>query len=571
MIRQYKNEELHSLQIKEIPQRTNKWELLIIKLKEIFKEYFYELYDFFLDIMKADYDYKFLIARRCLVLYEIFFTIFEYLDENVEIKGEILSDRIIPEMKDSLFEKRVLLIDDILIHGRRVNAVHDSLMDIIKCEEVDMRVYMATTDKKCMRDDILMKVQFTELAEGWKWKSLSDAIVRAIYVSNMPYTSFVPAINWENEEKGLMNFEQKLFINSTSVGQKIEGCISKVLINQHNRNNLFCVLSYKECIRIYKSKVRPGVLLIPYCFTRAIRADKIDEFFIAFSEHISLLPTIAHVLKKGNLTWDWNVYRMNLLNALLSQLVGIQILRDNYIGMHDYNTLAKSFGENIALEFLKINCNIADKILGDTYNELKEYISNDFKEEEELENIYKRIFLDERETLEKKYEKYLYENRILDEKFAVHQKDRLTGLSIDFIYKSCLDKKMYNDIVVCLIKGMDTGCASVSYKLSKDKEAYVSVIQCGEQSYRIILERYSEVIRYMIVLEENNLQAMDFVEYLENNNVLTFDQSKEIRNFYNYNDQSLENCNVVEILENSEFWTIPNVKEAYIQFINQGN
>lgn len=569
MIKQYSYEKLNELWAEESEGRKSRLDKFIAKLQEIFEEYYEELYDFFIDIMEADYDYKFLIARRCLVLYQIFVQIFEYKGENIRIRGQILSDRIIPKLSCQLKGKKVLLIDDILIHGRRVNDVYEELISCFQCASVDVHVYMATDDEKCIKEDTISNIRYTEIAEGWKWKTLSDAIARAIYVSNIPYTSFVPAITIENKEDLMQPFVETECQDNTSPEQKSESCHSKVVFAIGARPSLFQTVSYAECIREYRSENRDNILLIPYSFTKSVRKDKIDDFFDAFVKHIgSLLPKICGELSTRKEDPGWNSYRLCLFNALLSQLVGVHFFHQDFEKHQDYDTLVKSFGEEISIEFLNMDCKKAQIILNDSYEGLESYICHNFQEDKTLANLYCEIVLSS-EDVKKGYWSYLAENRKLDEERAKKNLRRLSGLSVDYVFRNCKDKTMVESMVLCLLSSMDIGCAAASYKLVGNEQAYASVIMTGELSFRIMLQRYPEIIRNMIFLEEKHADINDYITYLCKQKVIDSYQENELKIFYQDNEENLKNCYVVPIIENRKYWKIPKVAEAHSRYLQK--
>lgn len=569
MIKQYSYEKLNELWAEESEGRKSRLDKYISKLQEIFEEYYEELYDFFIDVMEADYDYKFLIARRCLVLYQIFVQIFEYEKENIRIRGQILSDRIIPKLANRLKGKKILLIDDILIHGRRVSDICEEFITRFRCASVEVRVYMATDDEKCIKGEIISNIQYTEIAEGWKWKTLSDAIARAIYISNIPYTSFVPAIIIEKREDFMLPFLETECQDNTRPEQLNESCHSKVFFCRGLRPSLFQTVSHVECIREYRSEVRENILLIPYSFTKSVRKDKVDDFFDAFVKHIGgLLPKICGELSTRKEDPGWNSYRMCLFNALLSQLVRVHFFNQDFEKYQDYDTLAKSFGEEISIEFLSLDCRKAEIILNDSYEELNPYICRDFQEDETLAEIYHETVLAS-EDVKKGYWSYLAKNRSLDEERAKNNLKRLSGLSVDYVFRNCNDKTMVESMALCLLSSMDIGCAAASYKLVGNGQAYASVIMTGELSFRIMLQRYTEIIRNMIFLEEQHADINDYITYLCNQKVIDSNQENELKIFYQDNKGNLKNCYVVPIIENRRYWKVSGVSETHRRYLEK--
>ncbi len=567
MLKRCDHNELIQLWKEELSVRGKSMDSLIEKLKTILGEYYYELYDYFLGVMEADYNYKFMIARRCLVLYQIFLMIFETTGEKPELKGKVLSDGAIPKLDSALAGKRSLLVDDILIHGRRVCELQERLRVVYGCKNVDIRVYMALDGKKCMQDEILDKVQLTELAQEWEWRTLSDAIVRAIYVSNIPYTSFVPALTMD--KKPAVFSKEWEWRSNESESQRDEGC--KVFIGfqkrESERPNLFEVLSYKECLRSYINSTVNTVLLVPYVFTKAIKREKIDNFFEAFSTHITAFSVICAELRTRK-KWqeDWNAYRLSLFNAVLSQMAGLHFLREEYRGNRDCDTLSRIYGEDITLEFQRMTYDTVQEVLTDSYEDLRKYLCDGFQEEPELEKVYNSLINTGFD--EEKFWEYLSKNRRIDERRAQEDKERLLGISLDFIFKRCSNEENRKKAVLGLLKSMDTGCAAVSYKLLGYGKAYASRILTGEQSYRIIVEKYAEIVRNMIFLEERNEDVWAYITWACENHIIEDEQAEELKEFYGDNKGDLDNWNIVPIIENRKFWKISDVRKNYLEFTN---
>lgn len=565
---QYKNEQLNKLWNRSHSQRVCNIDRLIERMQESLGEYYDELYEFFLDVMRQKYDYKFLIARRCLVLYQIYQRIFEYNQENIWVDGEVLSDRIVAKLRKNLKGKKILLIDDIFIHGRRIETLYNDLRKNCADEDIDVKVYMVTTDKKCISEELAQKIYYTEFAEEWKWKTLSNAIVEAIYASNIPYTSFVSAYTVTNQSKVVLYHKTKSLVNE-SLGQKKMGCISTVLFDKEKRAELFEVFSYVECIREYQSKVCQNTLLIPYAFTKSIKRKSINDFFEKFTQHIKCLPQIANELRSTDDESDmWNTYRLNLWSALLCKLVGVYRSVNEMEGYEDYDTIVKAFGEEIAIELVNINKEQCAIILNQSYAELKQYVCDNMQDDERLLRKYCEN-LQQEKRYEDGYKKYLSYNRSIDEERAINNEPRLGGISVDSAIKVAeeIGKISIEEIAKDILNSMDTGCASVSYGCMEKEKNYASMILTGEQSYRIFLESYAEIIRNIVYLEDGDMDSKDYILQLGMENIINERQKNELLEFQLKYRGRMEECNVTSIIEDRRFWNIPGIGEFHKQYL----
>lgn len=364
MKNQYRHELLN--QIKEariqkyIKENFESFDKFEEKISEALGCQYEAIYDFFYGIITADYDYKILMARRCLVLCQIFTHIFSVREPDMESRGILIGDRAVARYLPDFADKKVLILDDILIHGRSVRHVYKFIAEYNKnIAKLDIRVYMMSHNVKCIEKELLDKIHPAESGYEQEWKTLSNKIVNAIYISNIPYTSFVGAYSVYDLEKdftgGCTNFQ---CINNTNDWQQMQECESAVYFCNNEEPEFFHICSYINCIRIYKSKILGKMTLIPYSFTKAIKADGIERFY----QHIAdCLPTkLQHVkdefLLMSTQTELWE-YKSRLFNALVSCMYGIHFFQGKVNiqdFMYDFDTMVKSYGEEIAMEFMNL-------------------------------------------------------------------------------------------------------------------------------------------------------------------------------------------------------------------------
>lgn len=561
MFKQYENEVLNTLWLDEVE---HKREYLLGKrqiLEDILGNYYDELYDFFGDLISAEYDIKVLIARRCLVLFQLFLQIFAAENSNQQIYGKICSDRYVLGNYEELNGKSVLLVDDILIHGRKIYEVFQEIeknMDKAAGGSVDIRVYMLTDSQKCVPDEIMDKIQFTDYATEWEWKTLSDGIVSTIFATNIPYTSFVGAYFTRNIQKLYRNSKNVQILKNTGKSQEKVGCETEVLFSSQRRLRLFEIFSHIECVRVYKGKCEDNSMVIPYIFTKALKSECLEELFAKMAELCGGMPNIkAELIEKSK----GMIYRMRLFNALLSHIYGLYFFNNSYKPeIFEVDTLVKSFGERIATEFYKMTYEQIVPFLMNDYEGMKEYVFENLTEYSELEEIYRELASGcggYREI----YSKCIGKHRERDELRAQENKERLLGISVDYLFGLCRDEAMCRECAIVMLNSMDTGCAAASYTKALEDNAYASYISPGEQSFRLILEKYAEVIRRMIFLEEKKLDVEKYLEYMRGSLKWSDEEYIELQEFYTNYKGKLKHCNIVSILEDKRYWDIFDVKK----------
>lgn len=568
MFKQYKDANLNKLWAYEMEQKCD----FVLREKEVLQKvlgkYYDDLYDFFLEIVTAKYEIKILIARRCLVLYQLFLQIFYADNIDLEIYGKVYSDRFILGNYEELKGKSVLLVDDILIHGRKVDEIYSDIkknMESFGEGSIDIWVYMMTDCKKCISDETLAKIEAKEPAVEWEWKTLSDGIVSAIYAMNMPYTSFVGAYVSQDVQLLYNNAKNVYVIENSSVSQENVGCKTKILFSEQTRPKLFDILSYVECVRICESN--GNNIVIPYVFTKALKSNSLNDFFEKFACLCEEFPRIKDELLNQN---KGNTYRLRLFNALLCHIYGLYFFANNSYKPEIFgiDTLVKSYGEQIAEEFYKITTQQMQVFLEHDCGSMENYLCDDVKENTDLENIYKEL-LGASDNYDEIYLKCIRKHREKDEERAEENKKRLFGITTDYLFALATDMNARRECAKNMLGSMDTGCAAASYAKVSESNAYASCISPGEQSFRLILEKYAEIIRKMIFMEEQNLDIEAYLKFIKDALKLKEEQYSELEEFYRDNYGNLKNSNIVSILEEQKNWKIPDVKKYNQEYMRR--
>ena len=127
---------LYGLKNQEYLQKLND------ELKRILDESYDGVYDFFYELLETDVPYKILRSRRCQVLFNIFVPIIllEYND-SIKMKGMFISDHALTKYKEKILKESGLIIDDIVIHGRGLQELYESLDRNYSCKRISIQVY----------------------------------------------------------------------------------------------------------------------------------------------------------------------------------------------------------------------------------------------------------------------------------------------------------------------------------------------------------------------------------------------------------------------------------------------
>lgn len=195
----------------------DKAELSFFSRSVLGDEYYKLIKNFFEEIWNSSYTYKVFLARRCLNLMYLFYKYREapndsYLGSDLYSDSSLLAS--VPEIADIYMDfgmiPQILVVDDIMIHGRSINAFIDSLVSSILnyCEKKG-RIYKRGKVEQAVHDSLKIKVlvqnnRFLLLNRSFinciecsikcspsRWHVLSSRITQLVsegYFSNTSYT-----------------------------------------------------------------------------------------------------------------------------------------------------------------------------------------------------------------------------------------------------------------------------------------------------------------------------------------------------------------------------------------------
>lgn len=551
-------------------------ELLRDKMKESLDFYYYELYDYFLDVASSNYDYKVLITRRCLVLYQAFLKLFSADAARTDNRDPRLSsviewdDRIMSDLSTIRFYQfcnsaTVLIVDDVIIHGNHMCGVYQQLTELFPSLMVTAKVYMISDQPKSnsIPQDFWRRLLWTDESKHGEWMELSNRIVNTIYYSNIPYVSHLgtyrlpKSIDFSKYCTSLREIEYE------NKAQQRVGCKSRVLFCEKPRLPFFETVSILDCLRVYSNSCDSCQTVIPYSFTKAVRKDSHELFFTAIANYVpENMPHTRDQFRAQKNSLAWDLYRVRLFKALVSQMFMVFFFHDKDITSEVCPfALWKSFDAETAREFGDMSYASIEAILKNPCEDLAAFFCEDFQERPELVSILRNV---RRGSADKDvFLDYIWQHRLFEENRLSHQDKsycgKLPGISVNYILKSAKDLEEMRNNAVQILNLNDSGCATSTYAVSEDQKAYSTFLSNGEQSFRVIMERYPMVIRKMIFLEERGEQVESYLEELFAwwEKTLVDDVAKrkaELTDFYQQYRGQLSDKNVISILEVPEFW-----------------
>ena len=235
---------------------------------------FWDFLDFIIDIKKSDYNIKILKARRFYVLYHVFDDIINCLyKKSVITVGKIVSNYALPAIKDELKDAKILLVDDVLLHGRAMEDVYNYLIDECHCDKdrIDLKVYLRNEDRNLVfrKKNIVSKQSVHD--QSWAWMSCS--FVDTFLIAGRPYVSVLPYFKLSSYEKKIADNIHRVInqsVSATTDVQKYNG--GKLWI--YMKDN--CAQYFEQVfIRIYECADESEYLIVPYMFLKPMNKETI--------------------------------------------------------------------------------------------------------------------------------------------------------------------------------------------------------------------------------------------------------------------------------------------------------
>lgn len=260
---------------------------IVVLMSILGESLFYQILDFFVELMQSKEEYKILMTRRLFDLYGVFREIIDFLYKGaVKQRGNIVTNISIVLWENKLKDADILLIDDILLHGRSLDGEYRYLKDFCGCsaDRISARVLIQNIDKRLIESDLLERLDAKEKVDDSTWRILSGKIVNAFLAAGQPYISYVPYA-----EFGLGTPEGKSLQAFTGNQEQVEDITTVMQEYLGIRAFLYCVgdraydgnlgITQARMIRIYVLERLEKVILTPYNYLRPFKKEKLESVF----------------------------------------------------------------------------------------------------------------------------------------------------------------------------------------------------------------------------------------------------------------------------------------------------
>lgn len=256
-----------------------------IILKEVFGEIlYYKIRNFFLEIHNADVDFIIFTTRRSHLLYCMFK---RYIFDSKPKCKYIFDDKAIHFYEKRIQNKKGIIADDIMIHGRALENVRIRL-NSKNPKKIFFYVYAVGNNPIYSFEN--MKSIENNLSRH-EWEQLSNQIITAIIITAIPYASYVFSYSKKmepNEYNDLFIELSKFFPMNKKIKLSLEEVDNKsdlgLILNNYLDACLFNTTDYTKenglifsCIRVYYNKYLKTCTVLPFSITPAMEERTVCE------------------------------------------------------------------------------------------------------------------------------------------------------------------------------------------------------------------------------------------------------------------------------------------------------
>ncbi len=474
------------------------------KVQNILDRNYDLLYDYFCNVLEREEEYKILRARRCQVLFQIFTPIIKMREPDIKIRGKFISNQVIDAYKEKLKNSTVVILDDIVIHGRGLSDLYLELDPEIKNDNIHVYAHKMFREANSIPKNLKHKLEVDSKIFDWEWRELSTQLVNLIQATVTPYVSFVETyqskfpISVQNTSEGF------IYYDITNPDQENHNIESYVLFERDKIPSLIRNIGYDACIRYYTDNNEKNIL-IPYVFIKSLSNLDIKQLsnFICKSLPQEKFSYLKDELKRCIELDDALKYRTILISILVNRFYGLY-LGNKYPKMFDLSHSDESLlylccDEDTSKDIMRLDYESIASIVNYAIEITLCDETNKTDEDKELVRKLKEAVDVEAQNNEKDnvLDLYFYCNRQIDENLVKLNQERKKGLLIKTFY-DILDADSHF-VSKCQLKIWDKGIAACDMYVIK-KDTVCSYARAGEQSFRYIV---NEVKKFII---DNNTE-----------------------------------------------------------------
>ncbi len=565
------------------------------------------IYEFFFDFINTDkYDFKIIETRRTFVLFRIFLRLFSYdytiqhpnrnfLDDYRKKLHNIYSDCAI-EIIDFKSGSKILLIDDILIHGRSLSSQLNRLYSIFRSQnlhkiEIHTAVMYKSSNAECISEKLseslisnssdsskvnTLSLKYEQI-EANEWKDLSNRVVNVIQQSGICYAAFVPQCISDSNKESMFNSLVCTIpkIAKTQYHSKMKIEIWNELTPKYSNIYRF-MRKY-----IYKSN---EVVYVPFVILPHYRTNDWECCYLKFIKKLStlldngdikilekIIPTNVEIVKK----FEGIKYTYRLVTYILSLLYGKLVEEEikSRFAMNLDNSIYFTFGNNVGDAIIHI-VNKLDYLTDDQafIEDLFSCFDNNTNDTD-FTCIAGDVFIEQIQLLlnngntvltyevtDNLIQLFISKIHEENEKMASHLVQRLQGVFLLSMIKELRDKfyptlTQERYFLSTLISKWDNGEANYKIDILKNKSSFWvgGCVIDGEQAYHENLNAdifdemncfYEAYRKSGECLSDAIQEYKKMMKYAKDANILKIDDMEKILNYVEQNQSYSELCSL---------------------------
>lgn len=535
---------------------------------------------FYSDLLKQEYKYIVIIPRKCLTEFKCIRMVDQALSETksiittpsgmVQYIADIKRDIQNLRAGETLQDNYLAIIDDIMIYGRGITRVLDRLYGMFSESEAKIlkeKTYLETliesncaTYIKTHYNDIYEK-RFNTVRMGYDraaYRQVSDLFIKSFYSVPMPNTSFVRSWRFycKDIEDVLALFSQTERKDEADISDVEE---YKFILLYDKDKKYFENVSEFNCIRVfYNSKTRI-CSVTPYVFLKIMSQTEIDIAFDLLKDYIPD-HLYDYVISSDECRNDIYSLKYEYLTMLLSDIYGLLSYRPYNEGEiedvayeDDTDVLEFTYGVGNVLSLERIRSVLKMKdnmqLFSGEWNIDDHY--KEFKVERDAISLTESIH---KQSVKDVINEYFAQNGEADDRNAGERKERIWGITLDSIkevvLRKCRENCKNSEIFYYILRCMDSGRAALTIKAidEGDKKLFTSVLNAGEQAYRIHMDPLMECFKYLKKIEEDcnnnleskkiNLMVQKFLNGIQKEELMSQEDIDMVRTIINKNGET---------------------------------
>lgn len=515
---------------------------------------------------KTEYDIIILLARKCSNLYNAMIPLVReehdglieeqhrQLVNNREGKEPIvLTDRALDwviwnihmnKPDQPVVIRKILLADDIIIHGRTLLRIRNKLEEAFKETgiedyKIDIATFAANTEELLTDEKEICNLSDIRRCTISEWKLFSGQIVDTIYLMGQTYTSYVPRLRFRmDSETGEMI---RAFIKEGNLPQITDPAREGLGVKIYT-----CVVEskekYKLCesYRIYEFSNQKEYVFVPMVSLCAVDEECLNRYIDAL---LAFGVVIQSNVEEKDLLKDFldhcsGEYKYRLVLYVASAFAGWHFLREcigvkdeqsydcyereteaynfYFLGIQSYSQLQKrqldflKLSEKLDEEYRKMvpfegSGNVADAIQDAAVKELTDSLLEIIEENREKhadKDVVGKLL-----TVNNRIDEKRYQDSVQKEEKDIQ--DRVMGIPLIDIITMLVEKggMTLAAAFMSVFRAIDYGRGSIvahCFTQSTGKRWYTSLVHAGEENYRYYISHYLPVLYGLSMLEFRN-------------------------------------------------------------------